>query len=94
MKIVEMALFLQCLEINSQRLFLSRTLVNKTFLSLDRRSVRNLMKLALIATEKLPVPPIRGGAIQIYLDSVAKIIGKLEKEGCQCDKLIVRLEEN
>lgn len=32
------------------------------------------MKLALIATEKLPVPAIRGGAIQIYLDSVAPII--------------------
>ncbi|MEH7380580.1 glycosyltransferase family 4 protein [Bacillus sp. JJ1533] len=34
------------------------------------------MKLALIATEKLPVPAIRGGAIQIYLDSVAPLIAK------------------
>ncbi|AIE59414.1 glycosyltransferase family 4 protein [Bacillus methanolicus] len=34
------------------------------------------MKIALAATEKLPVPAIRGGAIQIYLDSVASIIGK------------------
>ncbi|WP_078381400.1 glycosyltransferase family 4 protein [Sutcliffiella halmapala] len=33
------------------------------------------MKIAYIATEKLPVPAIRGGAIQIYIDSVAKIIG-------------------
>ncbi|MET3699142.1 spore coat protein SA [Bacillus oleivorans] len=32
------------------------------------------MKIALIATEKLPVPAIRGGAIQIYLDSVASVI--------------------
>jgi spore coat protein SA len=32
------------------------------------------MKIALVATEKLPVPAIRGGAIQIYLDSVASII--------------------
>lgn len=29
------------------------------------------MKLALIATEKLPVPAIKGGAIQIYLEAVA-----------------------
>lgn len=29
------------------------------------------MKIALIATEKLPVPAIRGGAIQIYLQAVA-----------------------
>lgn len=34
------------------------------------------MKIAYIATEKLPVPAIRGGAIQIYIDSVAAIIGK------------------
>jgi spore coat protein SA len=34
------------------------------------------MKIVLIATEKLPVPPIRGGATQIYLDSVAAIIAK------------------
>ncbi|MDE3838285.1 glycosyl transferase [Bacillus methanolicus] len=34
------------------------------------------MKIALVATEKLPVPAIRGGAIQIYLDSVASIIGR------------------
>ncbi|MFS1514181.1 glycosyltransferase family 4 protein [Chengkuizengella sp. SCS-71B] len=32
------------------------------------------MKIALISTEKLPVPAIRGGAIQIYLNSVASII--------------------
>ncbi len=34
------------------------------------------MKIALIGTEKLPVPAIRGGAIQIYLDAVAAIIAK------------------
>ncbi|MDX8364409.1 glycosyltransferase family 4 protein [Cytobacillus sp. IB215665] len=34
------------------------------------------MKIALIATEKLPVPAIRGGAIQIYLQSVASIIAQ------------------
>ncbi|CAM3181400.1 glycosyltransferase family 4 protein [Sporolactobacillus spathodeae] len=32
------------------------------------------MKLALIATEKLPVPAIRGGAIQIYLQSIASLL--------------------
>lgn len=35
------------------------------------------MKIALIATEKLPVPAIKGGAIQIYLDSVAAIMSEL-----------------
>ncbi|MGE7881922.1 glycosyltransferase family 4 protein [Bacillus sp. NPDC094077] len=32
------------------------------------------MKIAIISTEKLPVPAVRGGAIQIYIDSVASII--------------------
>ncbi|WP_242143263.1 MULTISPECIES: glycosyltransferase family 4 protein [unclassified Bacillus cereus group] len=32
------------------------------------------MKIAIISTEKLPVPAVRGGAIQIYIDSVATII--------------------
>ena len=34
------------------------------------------MKIALIATEKLPVPPVRGGAIQIYLHAVAAKMSK------------------
>jgi spore coat protein SA len=34
----------------------------------------DLMKIAIISTEKLPVPAVRGGAIQIYIDSVASII--------------------
>ncbi len=34
------------------------------------------MKIALIATEKLPVPSVRGGAIQIYLEAVAPLIAK------------------
>lgn len=34
------------------------------------------MKIAIIATEKLPVPAIRGGAIQIYIDAVAFLIAK------------------
>lgn len=28
------------------------------------------MRIALIATEKLPVPPVRGGAIQIYIEGI------------------------
>ncbi|WP_270181658.1 glycosyltransferase family 4 protein [Alkalihalobacillus sp. CinArs1] len=32
------------------------------------------MKIALVATEKLPVPAIRGGAIQIYLEAVSKLL--------------------
>ncbi|WLR42993.1 glycosyltransferase family 4 protein [Bacillus carboniphilus] len=34
------------------------------------------MRIAFIATEKLPVPAVRGGAIQIYIDGVTKIISK------------------
>ncbi|TGA98094.1 glycosyltransferase family 1 protein [Sporolactobacillus shoreae] len=34
------------------------------------------MDIAMIATEKLPVPAIRGGAIQIYLQSSAEIIAE------------------
>ncbi|MDQ0162472.1 glycosyltransferase family 4 protein [Bacillus alveayuensis] len=34
------------------------------------------MKIALIATEKLPVPAVKGGAIQIYLDAVGQIIAQ------------------
>lgn len=32
------------------------------------------MKIAMICTEKLPVPPIRGGAIQQYIDAVLPYI--------------------
>lgn len=32
------------------------------------------MKIAMICTEKLPVPPIRGGAIQQYVDAVLPFI--------------------
>ena len=28
------------------------------------------MRIALVCTEKLPVPPVRGGAIQTYIDGV------------------------
>ncbi|TCO71031.1 glycosyltransferase family 4 protein [Marinisporobacter balticus] len=34
------------------------------------------MKIALICTEKLPVPPILGGAIQIYIDALLPILSK------------------
>lgn len=34
------------------------------------------MEIALVATEKLPVPAIRGGAIQIYLQSFAPLVAK------------------
>ena len=32
------------------------------------------MRIAMICTEKLPVPPIRGGAIQQYIDAVLPYI--------------------
>jgi len=34
------------------------------------------MKIALICTEKLPVPPVLGGAIQIYIDGILPILSK------------------
>ncbi len=34
------------------------------------------MKVALISTEKLPVPPVLGGAIQIYIDAILPILAK------------------
>ncbi|NLY74954.1 MAG: glycosyltransferase family 4 protein [Firmicutes bacterium] len=34
------------------------------------------MKALMIATEKLPVPPVRGGAIQTYIAGVAPILGE------------------
>ena len=34
------------------------------------------MKIALICTEKLPVPPILGGAIQIYIDAILSSLAK------------------
>lgn len=34
------------------------------------------MEIALIATEKLPVPAVRGGAIQIYLQSFAPLVAE------------------
>lgn len=32
------------------------------------------MKIALICTEKLPVPPVSGGAIQIYIDAILPVL--------------------
>lgn len=34
------------------------------------------MKIALICTEKLPVPPILGGAIQIYISNIVPILSE------------------
>ncbi|WP_432665443.1 glycosyltransferase family 4 protein [Wukongibacter baidiensis] len=34
------------------------------------------MKIALVCTEKLPVPPVLGGAIQIYLDAILPTLAK------------------
>ncbi|QEK10924.1 glycosyltransferase family 4 protein [Crassaminicella thermophila] len=34
------------------------------------------MKIAMICTEKLPVPPILGGAIQIYINALLPILSK------------------
>lgn len=34
------------------------------------------MKLALVCTEKLPVPPIAGGAVQLYIDGILPYLSK------------------
>lgn len=34
------------------------------------------MRMALLCTEKLPVPPVRGGAIQTYIAAVAPLVGE------------------
>ncbi|RNB54634.1 glycosyltransferase family 1 protein [Brevibacillus gelatini] len=34
------------------------------------------MKVVMICTEKLPVPPVRGGAIQTYITGIADTLGK------------------
>lgn len=34
------------------------------------------MKVLMIVTEKLPVPPVRGGAIQTYVSAVAPLLGR------------------
>ncbi len=35
-----------------------------------------VMRLALICTEKLPVPPIRGGAVQLYIDGILPYLSR------------------
>jgi len=37
------------------------------------------LKVLMISTEKLPVPPIRGGAIQTYIDGVAGMLSRIHK---------------
>ena len=34
------------------------------------------MRIALICTEKLPVPPITGGAVQLYIDGIVPFLSK------------------
>lgn len=34
------------------------------------------MKIALICTEKLPVPPVAGGAVQLYIDGIVPYLSK------------------
>lgn len=54
------------------------------------------MKIALICTEKLPVPPILGGAIQIYIDAILKTLAKYHQItlfSLENSKLPVRYEK-
>jgi spore coat protein SA len=34
------------------------------------------MKVALVCSEKLPVPPIQGGAIQLYIEGIVPFLSK------------------
>ncbi len=48
------------------------------------------MKIAMICTEKLPVPPVSGGAIQIYIDGILPFLSKhheITVYGLQSSKL-------
>lgn len=42
------------------------------------------MRVCLICTEKLPVPPVRGGAIQTYIDAVAPRIARVHDVTVVC----------
>jgi len=42
----------------------------------QRRKGVNSLKIALICTEKLPVPPIAGGAVQLYIDGIVPFLSK------------------
>jgi spore coat protein SA len=42
------------------------------------------MRLCLVCTEKLPVPPVRGGAIQTYIDAVAPFLAKVHAVTVVC----------
>ena len=37
------------------------------------------MKIALVCTEKLPVPPIAGGAVQLYIDGILPYLSKIHE---------------
>lgn len=42
------------------------------------------MKIALICTEKLPVPAVAGGAIQIYIDGIVPYLSKIHEVTVFC----------
>lgn len=54
------------------------------------------MRIALICTEKLPVPPIRGGAVQQYIDAVVPYIMKKHDVTVYCveDTDLLKREAN
>lgn len=42
------------------------------------------MKIALICTEKLPVPPVAGGAVQIYIEGILPYLSKAHEITVYC----------
>lgn len=44
------------------------------------------MKLALICTEKLPVPPVAGGAVQLYIDGILPYLSQKHDVTVYCVK--------
>lgn len=47
-----------------------RGIRNRYSLICSLEELRVNMKIAIVCTEKLPVPPVRGGAIQLYIDGI------------------------
>jgi spore coat protein SA len=51
------------------------------------------LKIALICTEKLPVPPVDGGAVQIYIEGILPYISKVHEITVYCVKHVKLVDE-
>lgn len=51
------------------------------------------LKIALVCTEKLPVPSVAGGAVQIYIEGILPYISKIHEVTVYCVKHPLLLDE-